>query len=211
MRTPTQEQFLADVSTHQLTVLHESGVYRHLRFKRPNRGVMHFDIVTWPGYLAYSGDMGCFVFRRLEDMLEFFRTDGGQINPGYWSEKLLAVDGGRGGGKCMEFSEDKFRKVINEYRLRWLREYRDTLSKEERRELWEAVDDDVLTLLDTRGEGVMHAAYNFSYEVGGEGFEFDDLFEHGFREFTYHFIWCCYAIAWGIQQYDLAKAQEVAA
>ena len=27
-----------------------------------------FDIVTWPGYLCYSGDMGCFVFTRLPDM-----------------------------------------------------------------------------------------------------------------------------------------------
>jgi hypothetical protein len=80
MSTPTQEQFLKEVSTHQFTVLHESGLYRHLRFKRPGTGIMHFDIVTWPGYLAYSGDMGCFVFQRLDDMLEFFKIKNRKFN-----------------------------------------------------------------------------------------------------------------------------------
>lgn len=209
MRTPTEEQFLKEVSQHQLTTLHESGLYRHLRFKRPGTICMHFDIVTWPGYLAYSGDMGCFVFQRLDDMLEFFRTDGGGINPGYWSEKLQAVDGGRGGGKATEFSEDKFRKVINEYRVRWVREH--GLDKEERRELWKVVENEVLDLLDESGESAVNAAYGFNFRIGGHTFRFDDIFEYTLTEYTHHFIWCCYAIAWGVQQYDLANAQAEAA
>lgn len=209
MSAPTQKQFLKDVATHRMIVMHSDGVYRHLRFKRPGTSCMHFDIVTWPGYLAYSGDMGCFVFQRLDDMLEFFRTDGQGINPGYWSEKLQAVDGERGGGKATEFSEDKFRKVINEYRVRWVREC--GLDKEERRELWESVENEVLDLLDESGESAVNAAYGFKHRAGGYTFRLDDFFEHTLTDYTHHFIWCCYAIVWGVQQYDLANAQEVAA
>ena len=48
-----------------MIVLRDDGVYRHIRFKKPGTGCMHFDLVTWPGYLCYSGDMGCYVFCRL--------------------------------------------------------------------------------------------------------------------------------------------------
>lgn len=142
--TCTQDRFERDVAAHQMTVLHEEGVYRHIRFGRPDSSSMHFDLITYPGYLVYSGDMGCYVFSRLRDMFEFFRTDRLDtkdpsklhINRGYWSEKLEAVDGNRRQAGATEFSPEKFRQVIKEYRLRWVREYRYVLDKEQRRELW---------------------------------------------------------------------------
>lgn len=211
---PTEESFLRDVATHQMTVLRDDGVYRHIRFSRPGSGTYRFDLVTWPGYLAYTGDMGCYVFSRLDDMFQFFRTDrkhlhmkDGQtlaINLGYWSEKLQATDSsGRHGGSAVEFSEDKFRDVINEYRKGWIGECRERgVSKEERRELWESVDSEVLDRIGDHGESVTTCAYEFSHKCGKQTFSFDDLFEHDFTRFTYHFIWCCYALAWGIQKYD---------
>ncbi len=42
-------------------------------------------------------------------------------------------------------------------------------------------------------------------------FEFRDCWEWRCRTFTFHFIWCCYAIAWGVKTYDESKAQQVAA
>lgn len=51
-------------------------------------------------YLCYTGDMGTYVFQRLTDMFEFFRTDreykkrnGGKlaVNLSYWGEKLQAT------------------------------------------------------------------------------------------------------------------------
>lgn len=218
---PTEASFLKDVATHEMHVLMDSGVYRHIRFKRPGTGCMHFDLITYPGYLVYSGDMGCYVFSRLDDMFEFFRTDrehrhtrNGEtlaINLGYWSEKLRAVDGGRHVPGAMEFSEDKFRRVINEYRVGWMRENRDRLTKDERRELWESVDWSVLSKIDDGGQVAMTAAYEFSEKIGGRSFSFDDLFEHNFEQFRYHFIWCCYALAWGVKQYDEAKALDLVA
>ena len=208
----TEQEFLKDVQGHEMRVLHSDGLYRHLRFKEPGDSCYWFDLVTIPGKLIYTGDMGTFVFSRLDDMFEFFRTDrayanskGRQlgINTGYWAEKLIAVDGGRHKAGAMEFDEDEFRRVINEYRVRWIRraKERGTLDKSDRRELWEAVECEVLDRIDDYGEDVQRLAYDFSHEKH----HFEDLFEHNFKRYTRTFLWCCYAIAWGIQQYDNAK------
>jgi hypothetical protein len=211
-----EESFLKDVEEHQMIVIREDGIHRHIRFKKPGTGCMHFDLVTWPGYLAYSGDMGCYVFSRLEDMFEFFRTDrqlrDGKtlaINLGYWSEKLRAVDGSRREASAMEFDEETFKRVINEYRVEWMRN--GGLSKDDRRELWEAVDREVLGELDNGGMRAQIAAHDFHYRVGKKDFYFQDLFEHNFQTYTHHFIWCCYALAWGIKKFDEANASQVAA
>lgn len=41
--------------------------------------------------------------------------------------------------------------------------------------------------------------------MGNRRFEFTDFWEMDCTEYIYHFIWCCYALAWGIQMYDEAK------
>lgn len=218
---PTEASFLKDVAEHEMQVMMDNGVYRHIRFKRPGTGCYHFDLITYPGYLVYSGDMGCYVFSRLEDMFEFFRTDreyrhmrNGEtlaINLGYWGEKLRAVDSCMKKGSATELDEDRVRDVINEYRLRWVRDYRDKLDKDDRRDLWESVDDSVLSA--GNADEMLRAAYDFSERAGGRTFQFDDLWDHNFERFTYHFVWCCYALAWGVQKYDDAKvgAGETAA
>lgn len=207
-----EESFLKDVERHQMQIIRDDGLYRHVRFKRPDTYCMHFDFITWPGYLCYSGDMGTYVFSRIEDMFAFFRTDkrdlnynkdGLSINPCYWSEKLQAVDGNRHQAGAMEFDEDRFRKVINEYRIEWMRSGR--LNKEERRELWEAVDSDVLRELDDSGMRAQIAANDFNHYIGDHEFYFADLWDHNFNKYTMRFLWCCYALAWGIQKYDKIK------
>jgi hypothetical protein len=204
----TEEKFLKDISAHEMIVIRDDGINRHIRFKKPGTGCMHFDLITWPGYLCYTGDMGTYVFQRLEDMFEFFRTDRKyslrdgatlSINPSYWGEKLQSVD--RHGG-YEEFDKDKFTAVINSYRVNWMREYRHILDKDERRELWEAVEQDVLWSLDDHEQSAFIAANSFSHRVNGKNFAFDDLWEHRLNSYTYRFIWCCYALAWGIEQYD---------
>lgn len=225
MTDPTSEQFLNDVKDHKLSIIRDDGVYRHIRLAEPGTSCMHFDLITWPGYLCYTGDMGTYVFTRTQDMFCFFRGDGKlRINLGYWSEKLVAVDGRSKGGSAKEFSEEKFRAVINQYRVDWIRSHsegrqslqgdrRDLLTKDERRELWESVEDRVFGALDDYGEhGASMAAYEFSYiprrpgqQVPRRSWQFTDLFEHDFTEYTFHFVWCCYALAWGIQQYDAMK------
>lgn len=75
-------------AAHALTVVCEDGLYRHWRCQAPGTYVYGFDVVTWPGYLCVCGDIGTWVFSRVRDMLEFFESDHGGINPQYWAEKL---------------------------------------------------------------------------------------------------------------------------
>lgn len=217
----TEERFLRDVAQHQMTVIRDDGVSRHIRFKKPDSSDMFFDLITWPGHLCYTGDMGTYVFQRLTDMFEFFRTDRAYnqsrgrklgINLGYWTEKLIAVDGNRHGGKPKAFDEEKFKRVINEYRVQWMRDAKESnsLDKEGRRELWEAVDDEVLGALEEGGDRAQYAAYDFHFgptalAKRAHGWQFDDLFERDFTEYTHSIVWCCYALAWGIEKYDAAK------
>ena len=103
----TAERFGKDIAAHEMTVLHDDGLYRHLRFKAPAAGFYWFDLITWPGSLTVNGDMGSFAFSRVDDMFTFFRHD--RINPGYWAEKI------RAGSGIKQYSEDLFKQLVAEH------------------------------------------------------------------------------------------------
>lgn len=102
-----KESFAEDITKHELTFCLDLPPYRSIYFKRPGSSAYRFNLVTWPGFLCYSGDMGCFTFHRLEDMFEFFRGD--RVNLSYWGEKLEAVDKYDGG---TTYSPDKAKRYI---------------------------------------------------------------------------------------------------
>ncbi|HEY6115445.1 MAG TPA: hypothetical protein VI172_05755 [Candidatus Dormibacteraeota bacterium] len=106
-------RFARDTARHEMTVLHDDGLYRHLRFSSNPRGYGEywFDLITWPGCLTVRGDYGDgYTFTRERDMLPFFRADRRWgINPHYWAQKL---DGHRASAKS--YSEDAFRQVVRE-------------------------------------------------------------------------------------------------
>jgi hypothetical protein len=194
----TEQRFLGDVKNHTLKIIRDEGVYRHLQFRRPGTVCYGFDIVTWPGYLCYTGDMGCFVFSRVEDMMAFFRDKGTgeplQINPQYWSEKLQATDK-NGGHKA--FSFERFREVVNQI----VAEDEDATE-----ELKEAVEE---MLGGPCGCDTAEACYQAAADFEWQGKQyFTDFFEHSLEEYTFHYIWCCYALVWGIRQYDAAQASN---
>lgn len=211
-------RFLADVKDHRLTVIHEDGVHRHLRFQKPGTMCMHFDLITWPGYLCYTGDMGTYVFTRIHDMLEFFR--GGKpdnlfysIDRRYWAEKVEAQDKGAG---LKEFSEAKFTRAVMEYLVEWIRARREETTKEERRELWDAVIDEVVRADgDSDGMRKQIAANDFHHRVDltdgtHVNFYFQDFWERNVEEWTHRFTWCCYALRWAVHQYDTHKEAQAA-
>lgn len=208
-----ESQFLRDVSKHKMEIIRDDGIYRHVRFKKPESGDMYFDLITWPGYLCYTGDMGSYVFSRVTDMFQFFRNDRGYnpgqgrklyINTGYWAEKVEAQDKGDG---VTEFSEERFERAVIGDLVGWLKSHRYKTTKDERRELWEAVKDEVLDAdSDSGGHRKQIAAYEFHYQVNDRlAFCLQDFWDHQFTEYSFRFVWCCYALAWGIQQYDEAK------
>lgn len=192
--SPNEGSFLKDVSQHRMTIVREDGVNRHIIFSKPGTFNQRFELITWPWHLCYTGDMGTFVFSRLEDMFQFFRDDRPgdelRINLGYWAEKIQASD--KHGGH-EEWSQESFRSVIEHY----LENDGEPLPDGVR----EAVEEEIYSRLDD-GE---HDAYRAASEFNHNGFRFDDLWDHDFKEYTYRFVWCCYALAWGIRQYDAAK------
>lgn len=215
------EQFKRDVQEHALTILRDDGLYRHLRFKRPGTMTCYFDLVTWPGHLAYVGDMGDYVFTRVEDMLTFFR--GHTPSPGYWAEKCVAVDKNSG---LNAFSQDVFKASIEEDLQSHIAGYyappddvdgdgevieetdeARTAREEAIQELRDAVDDDVFERLgdDRDGRSAVSAAMDVEDSKGR--CPFSTIYESDFTEWTFRFLWCCHALPWAIAQYDAEKAK----
>lgn len=194
----TTPEFLRDVDAHVMTVFKDDGLFRHIRFERPYTLCMHFDLVTWPGHLCYTGDMGTFVFTRLADMFEFFRKgNGGHIDRRYWAEKCRAQDKADG---IVEYSPEKFAQAVRDDRLRWIRDAKDCgyLNKTERRGLWTAIEQEVLAYARDGEQRAMQAAMEFSFR----DYSFTDFWDHNVKEFTHRFNWCCMALVWGINKYD---------
>lgn len=190
-----EERFRACITKHAMTVGHDAGLYRSVMFKQPDTYNNHFRITTWPGHLAISGDAGCYVFARLEDMFQFFRGDA--INPSYWAEKLQAADRSSG---YREFSEGAFRDCIKSDFDGW------GLDGDERDKAWTALQESDLGD-DEQPESVEDAIRRaMNYKCPVTNHTFGDFWDHNLMDFTYRFLWCCHAIQWAIQQYDAARA-----
>jgi molybdopterin converting factor small subunit len=200
----TEERFLNDVSTHEMHIIKDDGFYRHIRFKKPESIHFSFDLITWPGHLCFTGDMQTFIFSRLDDMFCFFRIDkkdfnynkdGLSINPSYWAEKLLAAPfSGRTSG-FEEFSEEKFKSTIKEIYDQYCHEEED-LSEEDKSNLWEEINENVLNAENE------YDAHRFANDFSHGEFRLHDFWEHNLKDYTFHYIWACFAIVWGINKYD---------
>lgn len=197
-RRDIKAEFDKHTAEHVMAVLRADGVYRHLMFRKPGTVVYGFDILTWPGYLAITGDMGCYVFSRTEDMLDFFGS--GDINPGYWSEKLQAPDG----RDVREFDSSRYTEWVEE----WRDEYSEDLEDAER--LKRAVASKLLWRTDGLTEHEAYGRLNeFECEIASSGrpVRIDAAWELDFRRYKYHFIWCLYAITWAIGVYERTQRE----
>ena len=50
--------FRKNTYAHTLSVLHEDGVYRHLKMAEGDNNFWSWEIVTFPGSLVFRGDIG---------------------------------------------------------------------------------------------------------------------------------------------------------
>lgn len=227
--TESAERFTSDTKNHQLTVLHDDGIYRHLRFKAPDSGFYWFDLVTWPGYLAFTGDMDGYVFSRVEDMFTFFR--GGStygINPSYWGEKV--VDGR---DRLRRYEPDvlaaRLAEVLKEHEAAYpdlVPEFEaaktvfDATPRDRRyphaldgvREPFEpkppAEVRELIADYERDGEtGYEDGARRLLGELESARVVYDS-FEWDLRGWDWTFLWACHAIVWGIRQYDALKAEK---
>lgn len=172
---------------HEMTVLHDDGLYRHLRFKSPDRGAYWFDLITWPGCLTVRGDLGAsYTFANRGDMLGFFRGNSheGSINPGYWAQKLDADT-----GSVKTYSEERFKQIVTDL----LAEF-----AEEDPMLAQTAKAEILANEDTFHEDGARSVLS-EWEQRGV---FSGTWEWDLRDFDWSFLWACYAIVWAIAQYD---------
>lgn len=196
MSEPIAIRFARETANHRMTVLHDEGLYRHVRFKHPDTGFYWFDLITWPGRLSFAGDMDGYTFARTKDMFEFFRTSSRYgINPGYWSEK---VDGGR--DRTKRYSEDKFRELVAEHIADHEEEFPGLTAAVQS----EILDNDYAVDLDYE-DAARDALDTFRFKSDDGEFRFTDTWEWDLRDYDWTFLWACRAIVWGIEQYDAAK------
>ncbi|MGC5012599.1 hypothetical protein ACLQ2R_17685 [Streptosporangium sp. DT93] len=109
------ERFARETANHVMEIKRDDGLYRHLRFKHPEHGSYWFDLITVPRALIFRGDGESFVFSRIDDMFEFFRSglwsDGSiHINAHYWAEKLTSDR-----DSVMKYDQNLFEKVVKEH------------------------------------------------------------------------------------------------
>ena len=215
-------RFRADTEAHRLTILHDDGLYRHLRFKAEAGNFYWYDLITWPGTLTFHGDMGTYTFSRCKDMLEFFRSKKGwpvddqhRINPGYWAEKT--PNGGRG---CEAYDLDTMTRNIWEHindlleRAAWP----DSVAQELREQVQTELIDELADHEDTDRALLDGFRFEHADEVPGilaaepaYRYEFRDTWEWDTTAWTFHFLWACHAIVTGIEQYDAAKQAQATA
>jgi hypothetical protein len=222
------ESFADDTVNHQMAVLRDDGLYRHLRFADPTNGLSWFDLVTWPRALTINGCHGTYTYTRSDDMFAFFRQSNG-VNVDYWAEKL---PGGRDSVKV--FDEDVFVEAaaeeIAQYEQRFpqlLHAYEtarplfDATPANERwpfkrdgmREPRKPVDpadlrDQLREARDDGDTGHEDSARAFLRHWESQGVV-SDTWEWDLRAYDFHFVWSCHAIRAGIAMYDGARVRRV--
>lgn len=195
------KRFEVETATHAMTVKHDDGLYRHLRFA-PTKGPSFywFDLITWPHNLVFRGDGESYAFSRIEDMFAFFRSgirrDGSiEINPVYWSEKLTSSR------DVMTYDEEIFRRRVKQDVAEAI------LDRRAPRGISRAIKD-LLEDGDITWEGGARQELD-RFEFNG--FRFEDSWEWNFRDYDWWFLWALHGICWGIAQYDAHKASGAAA
>jgi len=196
-------RFARETAAHEMTVLHDEGLYRHVKCARPDESGYWFELITWKHKLVVNGSVGTYVFSVFptEDMFDFFKRSSwsGGPNPTYWDEKVIASR-----EDVIQFSNDLFDKEVAEELAEGEKRWPGvTADWKERTEGWCAE-------WETESEyGARLAVRDFSYlpeDATGEPFSFSDATEWKLRDHDWKYLWSCHAIVDGIRRYDAAKA-----
>lgn len=174
-----KEYFEKASAKFQITKLHEHGLYRHYRCGEPGNCANSFQVMAWPGFLAFVGDMGDYVFSRTDDMIAFMARAARDCS--YSAEKCVAS--GRGG--LTEWSYARFDAWCNER----LAEHPDYESKEAER-VQDAVDEIRAAYQEyNEPHDALRTIWHHAPDLG-----VDEM--PNFEEYTVHFLWCLHALQW---------------
>jgi hypothetical protein len=153
------------------------------------------------------------------------------INPDYWAQKLEAQScNGRSPGNVRRWSPQRFEEAVKSDAISYMRESMSVLH-EDRKEVFSAVQQARMDFIEALRDEVLGCKeeeidavtairdFSFEYENGFERYDiargrmvpvkrsfcFQDFYEHNCTDWDYQYLWNCFAIVWGIQQYDKAK------
>jgi hypothetical protein len=203
------KRFERETTQHEMTVAHDHGLYRHLKFRRTywrppllkqqRSSFYWFDLITVPGALIFQGDGETFAFRRVEDMFEFFRMSAwdGQPNITYWAEKVTTDR-----DSLQQYSGELFVRVMREHYVELIRD----------RGVPAGTSKALLAFAEDYDLSYEVNAHAFLDEFQYQGFQFEDTWDlySSFRDYGWWFLWSLHAIVWGIGQYDAHRVKAVA-
>ena len=220
--TETWTAFAAMTASHEIEVVHDIAMHRHIRMARPGERNWSWEVTTWPGGLAISGDIAGgyvfsnknpdedssaqfgYVFSNRFNALDLFHleehrfdhfSDGAPSAPfGYWAEKLV----GRRTPDCdraAAYSSSAFLGHVDEI-------------------LTGLVDDTELSA-ERATELTAEAALNDHTQESAHEWmrdnedQFPDSWETDLSDWTDEFILACYCLQATAQAYDtLRKSQQ---
>lgn len=194
-----RERFLKNVKYHAMSVLLDTENYRHIKFRNPKHGFYAFSINTWPGHLAFSGDMGTFVFSRGMDL---FRGVGGGLD--YISEKVVAADSnGRETEGVIKFDHATALESAKRMVIENLKSKRDEIGKEKRRKIYDEIMGSLEAKCDCEHE--WFTAVSDACDAAGLTTEYWETGYQDYMVFTGRFRWCVEALQWAVKKYDESK------
>ncbi len=173
-----------DLKDHVITVKHATGMYRHWRCQKPGTWNMGFDIVTWPGSLCYTGDMGDYLFQRTDDMAAFMAN--ACRDRSYSAEKCVA-----GRDQIKEWSEQRFREVLAE-RLKESEDGMFTVVRGGRTQSERIGDKTREIVREFENYSSEHDATKAMYESG----LWDGCDMPSCQVYSMRFLWCLKALEW---------------
>lgn len=181
-----KERIVNDLKDHAITILHQHGLYRHYRCQKPGTWVLGFDVVTWPGSLCYTGDMGEYLYQRTDDMIAFMR--GSAMSYSYVAEKCVAHD-----GRLKEWSEERFREVLAERLAESAEDGGEFTVVRHGGSVKESVAEKIVEIEQEYGNyQSRHDAEKAMYESG----LWDGADMPSCEVWTVHFLWCLHALDW---------------
>jgi len=200
-------RFASETAKHQMTIVHDDGLHRTLRFANPDNFLYWYEITTTPGQLVFSGDGDSFVFRLGDDMFKLFRrsAESGGINASYWAEKCRT-------GNAKSYSREQFEQYVWK-QVADAEPYYRNLRDDVQKEIFESevydVDYESAALMAVLGY-TCHLTLRRDADGNRVPFRFRGVHEWDLQDYDWWYLFACHAIRHGIAAYDAAKAGEKA-
>lgn len=206
-----RERFAREGADHKMTVLHNEGLYRHIRMKHPQRSEYWYELVTWPGNLVFRGDGTSFAFSRATDMFAFFahglRKDGTiDIEPQYWEEKITSDRDNIQGWDSELFVKDLWTEVASIIESGAVHEDQEQRFRAEVQEMLDCEQYDTcdlaLRMLDDFNFW-NDKSHEHDYRYRSEAVQFTDSWEWVPKCTTYDwwYLWACHGIVHGVKEF----------